>query len=92
MVHELAYIHPDANIGKDVTIDPFAYVSGDVTIGEGTWVGSNAVIMDGARIGENCKIYPGAVVSAVSQDLKYIGEYTTTEIGNNTVKNVYRLL
>ena len=84
MIHQLAYIHPDAKIGKDVTIDPFASISGDVVIGEGTWVGSNAVIMDGARIGENCKIYPGAVISAVSQDLKYKGEYTTTEIGNNT--------
>jgi UDP-N-acetylglucosamine acyltransferase len=82
--HQLAYIHPDAKIGKDVVIDPFATIYGDVVIGEGCWVGPNAVIMDGARIGDNCKIFPGAVISAVSQDLKYKGEYTTTEIGNNT--------
>jgi UDP-N-acetylglucosamine acyltransferase len=77
-------IHPDAKIGKNVVIEPFATIYGDVEIGDNTWIGPNVTIFDGARIGENCKIYPGAVISAVSQDLKYNGEYTTTHIGNNT--------
>jgi len=81
---ELAYIHPDAKIGKGVVIEPFASIYGDVEIGEGTWIGPNVVIMDGARIGKNCRIFPGAVISAVSQDLKYKGEYTTTHVGDNT--------
>ena len=81
---ELAYIHQDATIGKGVVIEPFASIYGDVQIGEGTWIGPNVVIMDGARIGKNCRIFPGAVISAVSQDLKYKGEYTTTHIGDNT--------
>jgi UDP-N-acetylglucosamine acyltransferase len=78
-----ANIHPDAKIGKDVIIEPFATIGADVEIGEGTWVGPNAVIMDGARIGKNCKIFPGAVISAIPQDLKFKGEYTTVEIGDN---------
>lgn len=78
------YIHPDAKIGNNVTIEPFSSIYGDVEIGDGTWIGPNVTIFDGARIGTNCKIYPGAVISAVSQDLKYNGEYTTTHIGNNT--------
>ena len=81
---ELAYIHPDAKIGSGVVIEPFTSIYGDVEIGEGTWIGPNVVIMDGARIGKNCRIFPGAVISAVSQDLKYKGEYTTTHIGDNT--------
>ena len=84
-LHPTANIHPDAKIGKNVVIEPFATIYADVVIGEGTWIGPNAVIFDGARIGDNCKIYPGAIISATSQDLKYNGEYTTTEIGNNTV-------
>jgi UDP-N-acetylglucosamine acyltransferase len=40
--------------------------------------------MDGARIGKNCAIYPGTVISAIPQDLKYGGEETTVEIGDNT--------
>jgi|TARA_B110000503_G_C7105917_1_gene395914 UDP-N-acetylglucosamine acyltransferase len=81
---EHAYIHPDAKIGKNVTIDPFTYIAGDVVIGDNTWIGPNVTIMDGARIGENCKIFPGAVISAIPQDLKFHGEVTTAEIGNNT--------
>ncbi len=79
------YIHPDAKIGKDVTVEPFAYIAADVEIGDGTWVGPNATILDGARIGKNCQIFPGAVISAVPQDLKYQGEITTVEIGDNTI-------
>lgn len=81
----LKFVHPNAKIGKNVTIEPFSTIYEDVEIGEGTWIGPNVVIMDGARIGKNCKIYPGAVISAVSQDLKYKGEYTTTHIGDNTI-------
>jgi len=78
------YIHPDAKIGNNVTIEPFTTIYGDVVIGDNTWIGPNVTIFDGARIGANCKIFPGAVISAVSQDLKYKGEYTTTHIGDNT--------
>lgn len=84
MISKLAYIHPDAKIGKDVVVEPFAAIYGDVEIGNGTWVGPNATIMDGARIGKNCKIFPTAVISAIPQDLKFAGEQTTAEIGENT--------
>ncbi len=79
----VANIHKDAKIGKNTVVEPFATVYGDVVIGENCWIGPGAVIMDGARIGDNCKIFPGAVISAIPQDLKYRGEYTTAEIGNN---------
>jgi UDP-N-acetylglucosamine acyltransferase len=85
MSQSLAYIHPEAKIGENVTIEPFAYIAGDVVIGDGTWIGPNVTILDGARIGKNCKIFPGAVVSAVPQDLKFRGEITTAEVGDNTV-------
>ncbi|TWP22936.1 acyl-ACP--UDP-N-acetylglucosamine O-acyltransferase [Apibacter muscae] len=80
----LISLDPKAKIAENVTIEPFTTISGDVHIGEGTWIGSNVTIMDGARIGENCKIFPGTVISAPPQDLKYKGEQTITEIGNNT--------
>jgi UDP-N-acetylglucosamine acyltransferase len=84
MVSKLAFIHPDAIIGKDVIIEPFAYIAGNVVIGDGTWIGPNSTIMDGARIGKNCKIFPSAVISGIPQDLKFRGEDTTAEIGDNT--------
>ncbi|MFO7941003.1 MAG: acyl-ACP--UDP-N-acetylglucosamine O-acyltransferase [Bacteroidales bacterium] len=85
MEQSLAFIDPEAQIGENVVVEPFAYIAKDVVIGDGTWIGPNATIMDGARIGKNCKIFPGAVVSAIPQDLKFKGEETTAEIGDNTV-------
>src|SRR6478736_4918535 len=84
-LHPLASIHPDAKIGKDVTIEAFATVKSDVIIEDGSWIGPTAVIWEGARLGKNVKIYPGASVSSVPQDLKFAGEKTETFIGDNTV-------
>ncbi len=84
MNHPMAYIHPTAIIGENVTISPFSYIANDVEIGDGTWIAPNVTIMEGARIGRNCKIFPGAVISAEPQDLKYKGEKTLTFIGDNT--------
>ncbi|HOY38202.1 MAG: acyl-ACP--UDP-N-acetylglucosamine O-acyltransferase [Bacteroidales bacterium] len=84
MNQPLAYVHPEARIAQNVVIEPFVTIAKDVVIGEGTWIGSNVTIMEGARIGKNCKIFPGAVISAIPQDLKFRGEITTVEIGDNT--------
>src|SRR4029077_19453201 len=89
MADALVYIHPDAKIAKGVKIDPFTVIHEDVEIGENTWIASNVTIFDGARIGKNCKIFPGAVISAVPQDLKYAGEKTIVEIGDNTIIREY---
>lgn len=88
-LNELKNIHPKAKIGKNVTIEAFATIQEDVVIGEGSWIGPNAVIMNGTRIGKNCKIYPGAILGGEPQDLKYEGEYTTLEIGNNVTIREY---
>ncbi len=84
-IHHLTYIHPDAIIGNNVTIEPFTTIQKNVVIGDNTWIGPNVTLMEGARIGKNCKIYPSAVISAAPQDLKYAGEVTETHIGDNTV-------
>lgn len=79
----LRVIHPNAKIGQNVTIGPFTVIEEDVVIGDNCWIGNNVTILNGARIGEGCRIFPGAVVSAIPQDLKYRGENTTLQIGNN---------
>jgi len=84
MISPLAHIHPNAKLGKDVTVDPFAVVEGDVEIGDGTHIMSGAVIMKKVIIGKSCKIFPGAVIGAIPQDLKFNGEDTIVQIGDNT--------
>lgn len=89
MSQVLSKIHPDAKIGENVVIESFVTVEADVLIGEGTWIGPNAVIMNGTRIGKNCKIFPGAIIGGTPQDLKYAGETTFVEIGDNTTIREY---
>ena len=84
MKQPLAYIHPEAKIAPNVVIEPFVTIDKNVIIEEGTRIGSNATILEGTRIGKNCNIFPGAVIGAVPQDLKFVGEDTTVEIGDNT--------
>ena len=77
-------IHPNAKIGQNVEIGAFVSIADNVEIGDGTIIMPNATILPGARIGKNCKIFPNAVISAIPQDLKFVGEETTAEIGDNT--------
>jgi len=89
MKQPLAYVHPEAKVADNVVIEPFVSIDKDVVIGEGTRIGSSVTIMPGVRIGKNCRIFPGAVIGAEPQDLKFRGEYSTVEIGDNTTIREY---
>lgn len=74
-----------AIIGKNVHIGNFSTIEDDVVIGDNTWIGNNVNILNGTRISEGCQIHAGAILGGVPQDLKYKGEYTLLEIGDNTI-------
>jgi len=83
MKQALSYIHPQARLAENVTVESFASIGKNVEIGEGSWIGPNVCIMEGTRLGKNCKVFPGAVVGGIPQDLKFDGEDTTLEVGDN---------
>lgn len=83
ILREFATVHPNAKIADNVEICQGAYIAENVEIGEGSWIGPNAVIFDYVKLGKNCKVFPGAVVGAIPQDLKFEGEVTYVEIGDN---------
>ncbi|WP_321332959.1 acyl-ACP--UDP-N-acetylglucosamine O-acyltransferase [uncultured Bacteroides sp.] len=85
MINPLAYIHPEALIGKNVEIAPFVYIDKNVIIGDNNKIMANANILYGSRIGNGNTIFPGVVIGAIPQDLKFKGEETTAEIGNNNL-------
>jgi UDP-N-acetylglucosamine acyltransferase len=89
MIKDFRNIHPDAQIGNNVKIAPFATIEGDVVIGDNCEIGPNACILDGVRMGNNCRIFPGAIVGSIPQDLKFEGELSTLEIGNNVIIREY---
>ena len=84
MISPLASVSSNSQIGEDDKIDAFSTIFEDVIIGKNSHIHPNVTIYPGTRIGENCEVFPGAVIGVIPQDLKFEGEYTTVEIGNNT--------
>ncbi|WP_417761066.1 acyl-ACP--UDP-N-acetylglucosamine O-acyltransferase [Shewanella sp.] len=85
MIHETAIVHPDAQIGNNVTIGPWTYIGPDVVIGDNCWISSHVVVKGPTVIGKGNKIYQFASVGEDCQDKKYAGEPTRLEIGDNNV-------
>ena len=83
LISPLAFVSPEAKIGENCEIGPFCYIDKNVVIGDNNVVMNSVTILSGARIGSDNVIFPGAVISAIPQDLKFKGEETTAEIGNN---------
>jgi UDP-N-acetylglucosamine acyltransferase len=87
MIHPTAIIHPSAEIGPDCEIGPFCVIGENVRLGRGNRLHSH-VVMDGfTSLGEENEIFPFAAIGTRTQDLKWKGGVTHTEIGNrNTIR------
>lgn len=89
MISSNSRISDKCQLGKNVTIGNYSTIEDDVIIGDNTIIANNVSLLNGTRIGENCFIHSGAILSGIPQDLKYDGEYTTLEIGNNNIIREY---
>jgi UDP-N-acetylglucosamine acyltransferase len=87
-----AIVSSKAELGNNISVGPFTVIEDDTIIGDNTRIASSVLIASGARIGRNCKIHHGAVISHIPQDLKFKGEKTTLEIGDNTTVREYATL
>ncbi len=87
MINPLSHIHPGAKIGKNCIIEPFVYIEDNVVIGDNCHIMAHSSVLSGTRMGNNNRVFHGAVVGGIPQDLKFVGEDTTVEIGdNNTIR------
>ena len=85
--HKTALINNNAKIGKNVTVGPYSIIDDNVIIGDNTVVYPYVHIKSNTIIGKNNKIFQGSVLGEDPQDLKYNGEKTFLEIGdNNTIR------
>lgn len=82
-ISPLAYVHPEAKLGDNNIIGPFCYIDKDTVLGDNNVLQNSVTINVGARIGSGNEIFPGASISTKPQDLKFRGEVTTCEIGDN---------
>ena len=83
MIHKTAIIDSNAKISKNVIIGPYSVIGSNVEIGENTEIHSHVNITGNTIIGKNNKIFPFASIGNIPQDLKFQGEETKLEIGNN---------
>ena len=82
-ISPLAYVHPEAKLGDNNIIGPFSYIDKDTVLGDNNVLQNSVTINVGARIGNGNEIFPGASISTKPQDLKFRGEVTTCEVGDN---------
>ena len=82
-IHPLAVVDPEAKLGDNNIIGPFCVIDKNVVIGDNNHFLNNVTVHFGARIGNGNEFFPGASVSTKPQDLKFQGEETTCEIGDN---------
>ncbi|MDD5506548.1 MAG: acyl-ACP--UDP-N-acetylglucosamine O-acyltransferase, partial [Candidatus Omnitrophica bacterium] len=73
----------------DVIVGPYTIINDNVTIGPGTEIGSHIVIDGNTKIGKSCRIFTGSVIGSPPQDLKYKGEKSFLEIGDNNIIREY---
>ncbi len=82
-----AIIDPSAELGEGVVIGPWTMIGPDVKIGDGSVIHSHVVIRALTTIGKNNCIYQFSSIGEDTPDLKYRGEPTRLEIGdNNTIR------
>ena len=82
-IHPLAVVDPEAKLGDGNIIGPFCVIDKNVVIGDNNQFLNNVTVHFGARIGNGNEFFPGASISTKPQDLKFKGEETTCEIGDN---------
>lgn len=88
-IHPTAIVSKKAKLADNIQIGPYAIVADNAAIGQGTKIGAYCLIEGNTVIGKSCQIYTGAVIGSLPQDLKYKGENSFLEIGDNNVIREY---
>lgn len=84
-IHASAVVDPKAELADGVEVGPFTVIGPHVKIGRGSVIYNHVTLAGWTTIGAECQIFPGAVVGTPPQDLKYQGEKTTLEVGDQTI-------
>jgi len=88
-IHPTALIDPSAQLGDQVEVGPWAIIGPQCIIGNGTQIAARATLERNVRLGERVLIGIGAILGGDPQDLKYRGEETWVDIGDETSVREY---
>lgn len=85
MIHPTAIVDPKAKLASDVSVGPYAVIDADTEIGEGCEIGAHAVIKQFTRLGARNRVFEHAVLGGEPQDVKFRGERSFLEIGDDNL-------
>lgn len=83
MIHPTAVIHPNARLGADCEVGPYCVIGEHVEIGARCRLHSHVIIDGYTRLGDENQVFPFASIGLQTQDLKWKGGITRTEIGHH---------
>jgi UDP-N-acetylglucosamine acyltransferase len=89
MIHPTVIIHPGAKVGAKCEIGPYCVIGEHVTLGSGCKLHSHVVIDGHTKLGKQNEIFPFASIGLKTQDLKWKGGLTRTEIGDGNTFREY---
>lgn len=89
MIHSSAIVHPKAKIGAGCEIGPYCVIGENVVLGAKCKLHSHVVIDGHTTLGKENEIFPFASIGLKTQDLKWNGGVTRTEIGDNNTFREY---
>ena len=89
MIHPTAIIHANAQLGQRCEIGPYCVLGEHVVLGDGCKLHSHVVIDGHTTLGRANEIFPFACIGLKTQDLKWQGGKTRTQIGDHNTFREY---
>jgi UDP-N-acetylglucosamine acyltransferase len=88
-IHATAIVDKKAEIAKDAEIGPWVIVGPGCVVGPGSILEARSTLQENVRLGSHVTVGIGSVLGGKPQDLKFKGEVTYVEVGDNTTIREY---
>ncbi|MEI6740664.1 MAG: acyl-ACP--UDP-N-acetylglucosamine O-acyltransferase [Gemmatimonadaceae bacterium] len=88
-IHPSALVDSSAVLGTDVEVGPWAIIGPNCHVGDGSVISARATLERNVRLGRRVRVGMGAILGGDPQDLKYRGEETWVEIGDDSAVREY---
>ncbi|MEO8439327.1 MAG: acyl-ACP--UDP-N-acetylglucosamine O-acyltransferase [Spartobacteria bacterium] len=82
-VHPTALVDPAAQLGAGTVVGPYCLVAAGVSLGEACWLQHHVTLEGPLKAGRENKFFSYCSIGQQTQDLKYRGEPTYLEIGDD---------
>jgi UDP-N-acetylglucosamine acyltransferase len=89
LIHSTALIDPTAELGRGVAVGPYSIIGPNVVVADGCRLGPRVTLTRNVRLGERVSVGDGSILGGDPQDLKYAGEETWVEVGEDTIIREY---